>query len=711
MKQYLTLFLSIVILAAGCSKENVSDKQIGNIDLKPSEETGTIDGLDESVFEILNLDYPGLEKVKSYYESEDLFNAAKSMLEYWRTRPVYNPDVDVLSPSATASEQNIANQATAEGGWRFKVAVYTESAAGVPAGEEQYWSFAGDNGAIDWNMVPAGLESEKEFLSQKHRLQWMLPQAKAYGFTKDEKYVLAWIEAWKSYNTAFPVPEGTTSAVEWSGLQPCCRMNDLQNVLPYYIHSENFTPEVLFYVLRTSYDHIESIRKNLTDDYTSNIRLSQEQSIVTAGLLMPEFKKSSEWFEEGAQAISDQLTAQFNEDGVHNEFDISYHLGVVSDFISIYKIAQVNGRISELPSNYTECLKKAAGFIKDVIYPDYSTDNFNDTRSARMTKSVLLKNLRKYSEMFPDDEQMKWLATEGLYGTKPTATLVTYPVSGYYMMRNGWTSTSTMLVHKSNYDPNNKWHNQSDNGTIGLYVNGRRFLPDAGCYTYNDGGERRTYASTEMHNVLTKARKSYEKREGKMLLAENTSGYEVLVTENPSYSDLTIRRAIFFVDNTYYVIVDEAYGDCADTQLNLNFKLWGGKTADESGKNYTVIDALEGNSAGAHSIFDDKNNLLIKSFSETSDNLSLESGTGYFSNEIDTKVQRWWYRFNVDKQAGKAVRMISVLLPYSGSFKSQSVQAEFTDNTAETAGTFHPEGVSLKVTVNGVSQSLSYKLN
>ena len=275
MKQYLTLFLSIVILAAGCSKENVSDKQIGNIDLKPSEETGTIDGLDESVFEILNLDYPGLEKVKSYYESDDLFNAAKSMLEYWRTRPVYNPDVDVLSPSATASEQNIANQATAEGGWRFKVAVYTESAAGVPAGEEQYWSFAGENGEINWNMVPAGLESEKEFLSQKHRLQWMLPQAKAYGFTKDEKYVLAWIEAWKSYNTAFPVPEGTTSAVEWSGLQPCCRMNDLQNVLPYYIHSENFTPEVLFYVLRTSYDHIESIRKNLTDDYTSNIRLSQ----------------------------------------------------------------------------------------------------------------------------------------------------------------------------------------------------------------------------------------------------------------------------------------------------------------------------------------------------------------------------------------------------------------------------------------------------
>ena len=185
----------------------------------------------------------------------------------------------------------------------------------------------------------------------------------------------------------------------------------------------------------------------------------------------------------------------------------------------------------------------------------------------------------------------------------------------------------------------------------------------------------------------------------------------MLVTENPAYSDLTIRRAVFFVDNSYYVIVDEAYGDCADTQLNLNFKLWGGKTATESGKGYTVIDGPGGNSLCAHSTFDDNNNLIIKSFSETTDDIGAENGTGYFSNEIDTKVQRCWTRLNVEKKAGKAVRFISVLYPYSGAFESQKIDAQFTDNTAETAGTFHENGVSVKVTINGVSQTLSYKLN
>ena len=34
----------------------------------------------------------------------------------------------------------------------------------------------------------------------------------------------------------------------------------------------------------------------------------------------------------------------------------------------------------------------------DIIYPDYTIDNFNDTRSASYTKNVLLRNLRQYSE-------------------------------------------------------------------------------------------------------------------------------------------------------------------------------------------------------------------------------------------------------------------------------------------------------------------------
>ena len=63
-----------------------------------------------------------------------------------------------------------------------------------------------------------------------------------------------------------------------------------------------------------------------------------------------------------------------------------------------------------------ESLRKATEFIMDITYHDYTMDNFNDTRSARLSKSVLIKNFKRYVEMFPDNENMKWMATEGNEG-------------------------------------------------------------------------------------------------------------------------------------------------------------------------------------------------------------------------------------------------------------------------------------------------------
>lgn len=66
--------------------------------------------------------------------------------------------------------------------------------------------------------------------------------------------------------------------------------------------------------------------------------------------------------------------------------DPSYHIGVVAGFYNIYKIAQLNNKLSLFPSTYIEQLRKAARFVMDIIYPDYTIDNFNDTRSASYTK-------------------------------------------------------------------------------------------------------------------------------------------------------------------------------------------------------------------------------------------------------------------------------------------------------------------------------------
>ena len=147
-----------------------------------------------------------------------------------------------------------------------------------------------------------------------------------------------------------------------------------------------------------------------------NILLTQAQAVATAGILMPEFKNAEQWTNEGLQKVGVQLDEQFNNDGVQFELDLSYHIGAVSDFRSIYLLTQANDKMSLLPGNFTDKLKAATEVVMNTIYPDYSLDNFNDTRSSSYAKSTLLNRLKEYVAMYPNDQELLWMATEGKIG-------------------------------------------------------------------------------------------------------------------------------------------------------------------------------------------------------------------------------------------------------------------------------------------------------
>lgn len=703
----------IALLASACSIEDNLEIQPGDIDLEltPGPAEGDPTTVNAKIFELLDMEYPGLENVRYFYEQGDLYSAAAQLLEYYRHRSVINPSVSMLAPSVTEAAKSIADQATVEGGYRFKVSDYVD-------GEGLSYSFLKD-GALSWD-VPEAMMEEEQFKSQMHRHQWMLTQARVYKATGDSKYIKAWIDVYFDWLKNFPCPDGKTYDLPWWALQPAERAYDQMSIFNYYVGAPEFTPEILSEFLVAFHAHIRNITLNWYDTESSNIRLSQEQTVYTAGVLMPEFKDAQSWYEVGMSAVSSQVKNQFHDDGVHSEFDLGYHIGAVSTFYDIYKVASLNGRSQDLPVEFIPSLRNAANFVKDIMYPDYSVEIINDTHADSWNQSTLTKNFMKYAEMFPDDKEFEWVAYQGQAGVKPQSTFASYPTSGYYVMRNGWERNSIMLIHKNSNDPDNWYHNHSDNGHISLYVNGRHFLPDAGFYTYNDDDNRKAFRETSMHNTITKEGQNLiEKRAGKLLKTETASDYELVVTENEAYSDLTHRRAIFFVGGKFFVLVDEAYGTNAG-KVNLNFNLWGGPEDGpgnpDHGTSVTVIDKYEGECyGGAHSTFNDGNNLLIRTFSETSDDFLLTSNTRYFSNMQNEMTRRWWYEASVTKKADKAARFVTVILPFgdAADFESQSVSASFIDNpNPENAGTFHGNtGAAVKVSVNGQDYSLAYNLN
>lgn len=66
----------------------------------------------EEIFALLNLDYPGLEKVKDAYRHGNVEDASRFLLEYYRMRKeVVNPAINLKKISVSKTDQQWADDA------------------------------------------------------------------------------------------------------------------------------------------------------------------------------------------------------------------------------------------------------------------------------------------------------------------------------------------------------------------------------------------------------------------------------------------------------------------------------------------------------------------------------------------------------------------------------------------------------------------------
>lgn len=98
-KKSFLLAISLACCLSSCSL----DEKVWEPQSEGGEITGSVeqnDTINKRAFEILNLDYPGLESVKSYYEKNEYYLAMKALLDYYRLRTdVVNPTISLINVS------------------------------------------------------------------------------------------------------------------------------------------------------------------------------------------------------------------------------------------------------------------------------------------------------------------------------------------------------------------------------------------------------------------------------------------------------------------------------------------------------------------------------------------------------------------------------------------------------------------------------------
>ena len=620
--------------------------------------------LNTRIFDIINLDYQGLEKVKEAHLRGDEKAAGEALLAYYRNRTsVILPDVDMDKITITKEDQRIADEALEHKFFAHK-------------GYQPSY-FYGDD--IDWTYWPV---KDNELRWQLHRHKWFTPLGKAYRTTGDEKYTIAWIFQFRDWIKKNPYPTASSkrktiasaagnpdadapenadenARFAWRPLEVSERINSQPEQFLLFLPSKNFTPEFLTEFLCNYHLHCTHITKNFSAQ--GNHLLFEAQRLLQAGIFFPEFKDAEQWRRSGIDILNKEINIQVYDDGMQFELDPHYHLAAINIFFKALQAADANGYRGEFPQSYINKIEKMITVAMNMSFPDYSKPMFSDNR--RTEKRVLIRNYKEWSKVFPNNRQILYFATEGKSGEQPDYTSRAFKTSGFYMLRNGWDMTSAAMILKAG--PPAFWHNQPDNGTFDLFINGRSFFFDSGCYVYGGDDEvlkeRDWFRQTMIHNTLTLDNRNLEKTDSKCLLWKTDEKSDILVVENPSYEGLTHRRSVFFVDKTFFVIVDEAIGN-APGKVGIHFQ-----TVEKN-----VVTVPKENKV--YTTFSDNNNVVLHTFGTKP--LTFEKEEGWVSYDYRKKEKREAFSFNINKSSDETVRFITVIIPVKNAEKTPAISAK-----------------------------------
>ena len=405
--------------------------------------------------------------------------------------------------------------------------------------------------------------------------------------------------------------------------------------------------------------------------------------------LIPEFKDAATWRESGINILNREIKKQVYDDGGQYELDPHYHLAAINIFCKALRMADCNGFRNEFPAEYLDTVKKMIEFYTNICFPDYTNPCFSDAKLGDYKSE--LANYRDWVTLFPDSEWIRYYATEGREGAPLPYLSHGSLASGFFTFRSGWKKDAAVMVVKAG--PKGEWHCQPDNGTFEFWFNGKNLFPDSGAYVYAGSDEvmklRNWFRQTRVHNTLTLDGRNFETTQSVTKLWQPEGREQILVTENPSYQGLKHRRTVFFVEQTYYVIVDEAVGDAKGT-VNLNYHFCEGTVNVDVKKNMATT-AYAGPS-----------NVKLQCFPEKK--ASLKKEEGWRSIAYRQRVPRTSLSFDIHKDDAEAVRYITVIYPVKDAASYPVLKAKFLNKD------FDEKGVKVEVSVNGVARQLMSQL-
>jgi hypothetical protein len=533
----------------------------------------------KKLFDQLNLDHKGLEKVKAAYQSGNMVTAGKNLLEYYKNAG-NAPEFRKNQPGKTTKTEAEADTILAN------IFVVQNVRGQIPyrADGHRDWYYKGPNNDSEW-----------AWLSNRHtQISSVLNTYFETGNPKYATYIDAFLRDFILKSMPYPAVKSSTSV--WRGLEVAARAKVWTRIFYSLINSEYFSPATQLLVLSSLPDHAHYNRYF----HGGNNWLTMEISaLATIAAYFPELKKADEWLDYSIGAMIESMKDQVYPDGIQTELTSHYHNVSLHNFELFKDICDKANK--PLPDFFTQTIEDMYNYIAHAVRPDgfRVLNNDGDRGSDRQ---LILSGAKKFNRA-----DWEYIVTNGASGTKPTAgPSYFFPWAGQLISRSGYDTNA----HWSFFDigPWGSGHQHNDKMHISIAAYGRDLLVDAGRFAYTGevAQKFRPYAKGSAgHNLIlidnqgqdagpTHAKeplgKEYFKIADDFDYASNSFDQFISVAGEAKHT-----RSVFYVRGEFWVVVDKITTD-RPREINALWH-WHPECVVEKSKSTVKTDNKRGNLA------------------------------------------------------------------------------------------------------------------
>ncbi len=321
---------------------------------------------DEELFAALDLERPGLERVREAVERADYPAAAVAWAEYFAARDKPTAHFDRDQWPGLIREH-----------YPFLVGPMITDADRIVAGELEHGGFSlpVTDGVIDWSANPTVDTNYVSIVGS----QWLVNcLGRAYLLTGDEKYAGAWAWFFDSWYEALPEIRrdqgGLGFGTVFRAYYPGVRGRVLADNYYCMAASDSLTPDLHLRIMKQLLACAAWLAADNQMYKVGNQQVTAVLGCGIIGIMFPEFRDAEAWLDLSNRWMAQHLLDDFHPDGGHRELCTQYHKTVLRDVAYVSLTARANGRPSMLDDpELAAALERAYDWLAAILMPSGET--------------------------------------------------------------------------------------------------------------------------------------------------------------------------------------------------------------------------------------------------------------------------------------------------------------------------------------------------